>query len=71
MKMQPKPAPTNYKKSGKYALDNLAMALKDYDADKLDKVVGTKDGDSYLAQEWAYVNNIELRQNYIKKIISS
>lgn len=57
-----------YEKTGRYALDNLNKALNNYDAKKIDAVVGTKNGDSYLAQEWAYVNNVKFREDFIKKV---
>lgn len=52
----------------KAAQQSLEAALHSYDASMLDKVVGVKEGDSYLAQEWAWVNNNALRQEYIKKM---
>lgn len=52
----------------KAAQQSLETALHSYDASTLDKVVGVKEGDSYLAQEWAWVNNNALRQEYIKKM---
>lgn len=52
----------------KSAQQSLENALHSYDASMLDKVVGVKEGDSYLAQEWAWVNNNALRQEYIKKM---
>lgn len=57
-----------YDSSGKFALDNLQSALNNYDASKVDDCVGTADGDSYLGQEWAYVNGVKLREEFIKKV---
>ena len=50
------------------AYDNLITALNNYNADSLDLAVGTEEGDSYLAQEWAYVNRVSLREEFIQKI---
>lgn len=58
----------SYESSGKFALDNLQSALNNYDASKVDDCVGTGDGDSYLGQEWAYVNGVKLREEFIKKV---
>lgn len=48
--------------------DNLLTALHSHDATAIDATVGFEDGDSYLAQEWAYVNRVPLREEYIGKI---
>lgn len=57
-----------YETSGKYAMDSLRNALRTYDATTVDKTVGIADGDSYLAQEWAYVNGVALREEFITKV---
>lgn len=58
----------SYDSSGKFALDSLQSALNNYDASKVDDCVGTEDGDSYLGQEWAYVNGVKLREEFIQKV---
>lgn len=65
------PQSIDYSKSGKGAYDNLITALNTYDATKVDAVVGTSTGDSYLAQEWSYANNNEIRQNFIISICAN
>lgn len=62
------PQTETYESSGKFALDNLQSSLNNYDASKVDDCVGTEDGDSYLGQEWAYVNGVKLREEFIKKV---
>lgn len=62
------PQTETYESSGKFALDNLQSSLNNYDASKVDDCVGTKDGDSYLGQEWAFVNGVKLREEFIKKV---
>lgn len=63
------PAVQDYATSGKYAYDTLLNALKTYDNPaEIDAIVGTEEGDSWLAQEWAYVNGVKLRQEYLKKV---
>ena len=67
--------------TGVYAYNNLINALHSFDTDdeeeleaaatNLDAVVGSEDGDSYLAQEWAYVNKVQLREELIKKVYTS
>lgn len=57
-----------YENSGKYVLDSLKNALNNYDATTIDGLVGTEDGDSYLAQEWAYVNRVKIREEFIQKV---
>lgn len=57
----------SYESSGRYALDALANAVSNYDATTIDAAVGVEDGDSYIAQEWSYVNDVKLRQEFIKK----
>lgn len=57
-----------YETSGKYALDSLQNALNNYDATTIDSLVGIEDGDSYIAQEWAYVNRVKIREEFIQKI---
>ena len=39
-----------------------------YDAEKMDALVGTADGDSYLAQEWAFANHVPLREEFLKTV---
>ena len=47
---------------------NLEMALNNYNAYTIDDCVGPEHGDSYLAQEWAYVNEVTLKQEFIQKV---
>ena len=62
--------------TGLYAYNNLKSAIKGYDdfensddgAKNIDSVVGSSDGDSYIAQEIAYINNIMIREDFIKKV---
>lgn len=54
--------------SGKQVYDNILVALNTYDAETLDRLIGVEEGDSYLAQEWAYVNRVQLREEYLSKI---
>ena len=61
-------AQQDYNISGKYALDQLMNGLLTYDATAIDAIVGVEDGDSWLAQEWAYVNNVKLRQDFLQKV---
>lgn len=56
--------------TGKYAYDNLLSAIQSQDATQIDAVVGTGDGDSYIAQEWAYINGVALRQEFLSKVSS-
>lgn len=47
----------------------LLEAFRDgYNAEKLDAIVGTTDGDSYLAQEWAFANHVKLREEFLQKV---
>lgn len=57
-----------YETSGKYALDTLKNAVNNYDPTEIDSIVGTEDGDSYLGQEWSYVNGVKLREEFISKV---
>ena len=59
-----------YETTGRYALDNLLSALNVYNPETIDSLVGTEDGDSYIAQEWAYVNGVKLREEFITKVCS-
>lgn len=61
----------DYSKSGKVAYDNLLTALNSYDATNVDLSVGETTGDSYLAQEWSYANNIEIRQDFIISVCAN
>ena len=54
--------------SGKQVYDNILVALNTYDAETLDSLIGVEEGDSYLAQEWAYVNRVQLREEFLSKI---
>ena len=54
--------------AGAPAYDALLSALNIYDPIALDDAVGSVNGDSFLAQEWAYVNRVQLREEYLKKI---
>lgn len=61
-------AEVNYSTSGRYAYDTLLNALISYTPEDIDAAVGTETGDSYLAQEWAYVNKVPLREEFLKKV---
>ena len=50
--------------------DDLLNNLHNFDAYGLDALIGPENGDSYLAQEWAYVNRIEIRQIFIQRVCS-
>lgn len=50
---------------------SLNSALHGYNAKSLDAVIGTKNGDSYLAQEWSWVNANTVREDFLKKIGST
>lgn len=69
-KLNPKQSAIAYETTGRAAHDKLLVAITNYDATAVDSAVGTEDGDSYIAQEWAYVNRVPLREEYIKKITS-
>ena len=58
----------DYNTSGRYIYDNFQNALNNYDATTIDSLVGTEDGDSYIAQEWAYVNHVKLKEEFITKV---
>ena len=60
----------DYANSGMAIYQDLESKLHNYDAQALDTLIGTKNGDSYLAQEWAYVNEVAIRQEFIKKVCS-
>lgn len=62
------PVVQSYESSGRRALDTLLSALNSYDPMGLDAIVGEEDGDSYLAQEWAYVNNVKIRQEFLQTV---
>ena len=59
------PQHIEYKGSGREMYDNLQKALQNYKAENLDAIIGNKDGDSYLAQEWAYANSNPDREKFI------
>lgn len=59
----------DYTTSGQVVYKNFEALLKDFDAKTVDDFVGTKNGDSYLAQEWAYVNKVKCREEFIKQIV--
>ena len=58
----------DYNKSGRYALDMLQSALNNYDATVIDNCVGNEDGDSYIGQEWAFVNMVKIREEFIQSV---
>lgn len=57
-----------YESTGRYVYDQLQNALMSYDAEVLDDLIGVNPGDSFLAQEWAYINGVGLRQEFVKKL---
>lgn len=58
----------DYQTSGRYAYDTLQTALNSYNAEALDEAVGLENGDSYLAQEWAYANDVALHTQFLQKV---
>lgn len=60
----------DYNTSGRYVFDQLRNSLVTFDAEGIDSCVGIESGDSYLAQEWAYVNGVSLREEFITKVCS-
>ena len=62
------PQVMDYNTSGRFALSELQNALNNYNAETLDSIVGSEDGDSYLAQEWSYVNEVKLREEFLTKV---
>lgn len=60
----------SYETSGKYAYDVLLTNLNNFNAENIDNCVGSENGDSYLAQEYAYVNGVSLREEFITKMCS-
>lgn len=72
-KQSSKPAETQEEQttqiSGSDGYEGLIEAFRDgYNAEKLDALVGTTDGDSYLAQEWSYANHVPLREEFLKTV---
>ena len=65
------PVEIDYTNSGRTVYDNLLSKLKNYDAYELDNIIGVDTGDSYLAQEWSYANNNEIRQNFIQSVCAN
>ena len=63
--------PIDYTNSGKEVYNNFENLLHNFDATSVDDFVGTNKGDSYIAQEWAYVNGIEIRQDFIKSVLNT
>ena len=59
---------TDYASSGRAVYDAFLDKLHNYDAAEIDNFVGVGDGDSYIAQEWAYVNEVPLREEFITKV---
>lgn len=66
----PVPMEQNYETSGRKVYDTLVNAINNYDAKTLDSLIGSDTGDSYLAQEWSYANNNQVREDFIKKVCS-
>lgn len=62
------PMVQNYESSGRWALDTLESSLNNYNPEGIDAVVGVEDGDSYLAKEWPYVNNVKIRQEFLQTV---
>lgn len=71
LRLSQTPVEIDYSTSGKRAYERLLSTLKEYDAYEVDKVVGVEDGDSYLAQEWAYTNNNEVRQKFVRSVCAN
>lgn len=64
------PVAVDYTGTAHDTLLQLQDLLHNYDAVKVDNLIGKEDGDSYLAQEWAYANSNEERENWVKKVLS-
>ena len=60
----------DYSVSGQVVYKNFESLLHNFDAKSVDDFVGSKNGDSYLAQEWAYVNKLNCRDNFIRQMTS-
>ena len=54
-----------YESTGRYILDTYKGSLITYDIDNIKAYTA---GDSWLAKEWDYANQIEVRQNFIKSV---
>lgn len=59
------PQQVSYAGSGRELYDSLQSALQNYKAETIDDLVGKDNGDSYLAQEWAYANFNPSREKFI------
>lgn len=68
--LMPVPMEQDYNTSGRKVYDTLASTINNYDAKTLDELIGSEKGDSYLAQEWSYANNNQVREDFIKKVCS-
>ncbi len=55
----------DYTGSGKETLDRFATQLTNYEPSAIDALVGTEEGDSYIAQEWSYANKNEFIEQFI------
>jgi len=66
----PTPMEYDYNTSGRALYDNLQSKINNYDAKEIDTLFGSSNGDSYIAQEWSYANNNEVREKYIKYVTS-
>lgn len=60
----------DYSVSGQVVYKNFESLLHNFDAKSVDDFVGDSNGDSYLAQEWAYVNKVKCRENFIRQMTS-
>jgi hypothetical protein len=58
----------DYANSGQVVYKSFESLLKDFDAKSVDDFVGSNNGDSFLAQEWAYVNKVKCREDFIRLI---
>lgn len=66
--LMPVPMEQDYNTSGRKVYDTLENTINNYSAKELDKLIGADEGDSYLAQEWSYANNNQVREDFIKKV---
>lgn len=55
-----------YEQTGKYQYDTLATYLNEYNLDGVENLIE----DSYISMEEEYINGIEIREDFLKKVFS-